>query len=125
MDCDTYNFNLSAEALHWIIQRHIPVLLKHYLNDFLPIFMLLIPLSLVNKAIDWIQCLSSALSLSLQHEKTLLPSTPAECLGLELDTIYIKIIAELKTCCLCEKRVDYTSNLVSSHHLLQFMSFLL
>jgi hypothetical protein len=33
-----YIFNLFAEALHWIIQRHIPASLKHYLDDFLPIF---------------------------------------------------------------------------------------
>lgn len=29
-----YIFNLFAEALHWIIQRHIPATIKHYLDDF-------------------------------------------------------------------------------------------
>src|SRR5882724_11724011 len=33
-----YIFNLFAEALHWIIQKHIPARLRHYLDDFLPIF---------------------------------------------------------------------------------------
>src|SRR5467141_3889125 len=48
--------------------------------------------------------------------------TPCKSEGIEpfttVNTPYIKIIAELKTCCLCEKRVDYSSNLVSSCHLL-------
>ncbi len=33
-----YIFNLFAEALHWIIQRHIPAHIRHYLDDFLGIF---------------------------------------------------------------------------------------
>lgn len=33
-----YIFNLFAEALHWIIQRHIPAALRHYLDDFPFIF---------------------------------------------------------------------------------------
>lgn len=33
-----YIFNLFAEALHWVIQRHIPASLRHYLDDFLPMF---------------------------------------------------------------------------------------
>jgi hypothetical protein len=30
-----YIFNLFAEALHWILQCHIPARIHHYLNDFL------------------------------------------------------------------------------------------
>ena len=33
-----YIFNLFAEALHWIIARHLPAFLHHYLDDFLLIF---------------------------------------------------------------------------------------
>ena len=33
-----YIFNLFAEALHWIIARHIPSRLRHYLDDFIAIF---------------------------------------------------------------------------------------
>ena len=33
-----YIFNIFAEALHWIILRHIPAALRHYLDDFLLIF---------------------------------------------------------------------------------------
>ena len=33
-----YIFNLFAEALHWIIERHIPAALCHYLDDFILIF---------------------------------------------------------------------------------------
>ena len=33
-----YIFNLFAEALHWIIQRHVPSRLRHYLDDFFLIF---------------------------------------------------------------------------------------
>ena len=33
-----YIFNIFAEALHWIILRHIPAALHHYLDDFLLTF---------------------------------------------------------------------------------------
>jgi Reverse transcriptase (RNA-dependent DNA polymerase) len=82
-----YIFNLFAEALHWIIQRHIPAQLKHYLDDFLPIFQPSTPLPIANKAVDWIEALGTSLGLSFQHEKTLRPSTQTEYLGLELDTV--------------------------------------
>ena len=82
-----YIFNLFAEALHWIIQRHIPAQLKHYLDDFLPIFPPSTPLPLANKAVDWIEALGMSLGLSFQHEKTLRPSTQTEYLGLDLDTL--------------------------------------
>ena len=82
-----YIFNLFAEVLHWIIQRHIPGQLKHYLDDFLPIFPPLIPLPLANKAVDWIKALRTSLGLSFQHGKTLCPSTQTEFLGLDLDTV--------------------------------------
>lgn len=52
-----YIFNLFAEALHWIIARHIPASLRHYLDDFLPIFEASTPLSLANSAVEWIMAL--------------------------------------------------------------------
>ena len=33
-----YIFNLFAEALHWILQHHLPAFIRHYLDDFLQIF---------------------------------------------------------------------------------------
>ena len=59
-----YIFNLFAEALHWIIQRHIPAQLKHYLDNFLSIFLPSMPLALANKAVDWIKALGTSLGLS-------------------------------------------------------------
>jgi len=49
-----YIFNLFLGALHWIIQRHIPAALRHYLDDFLLIFKPSIPIELANYAIEWI-----------------------------------------------------------------------
>ncbi|KAG9227027.1 hypothetical protein CCMSSC00406_0008999 [Pleurotus cornucopiae] len=82
-----YIFNLFAEALHWIIQRHIPADLKHYLDDFLPIFSPDTPLTLANDAITWIQALGGSLGLTFQPEKTVWPTTCLEFLGIELDTL--------------------------------------
>jgi hypothetical protein len=82
-----YIFNLFAEALHWIVQWHIPAALKHYLDDFLPIFKLSTPIDRANKAISWIQGLGQQLGLSFQDEKTVWPTTKLEFLGLELDTM--------------------------------------
>lgn len=81
-----YIFNLFAEALHWIIQRHIPAALKHYLDDFLTLFRPGTPLPHANAAIDWILGLGDSLGLFFQHEKTARPCTALEFLGLELDT---------------------------------------
>ncbi len=81
-----YIFNLFAEALHWIIQRHIPAELKHYLDDFLPIFAPGTSLSLVNDAVAWMQALGNSLGLTFQPEKTVWPTTHLEFLGIELDT---------------------------------------
>jgi hypothetical protein len=33
-----YIFNLFSEALHWIISRHIPFRVRHYLDDFWLVF---------------------------------------------------------------------------------------
>ena len=82
-----YIFNLFTEVLHWIIQKHIPGSLKHYLDDFLPIFLPSTSLDLANQAIDWIQALGNQLGLFFQDKKTLRPSTQVKFLGLELDTV--------------------------------------
>lgn len=81
-----YIFNLFAEALHWIISRHIPATLKHYLDDFLPVFSPRTPVHMANAAIEWIMGLGSTLGLSFQPEKTVWPTTRLEFLGLTLDT---------------------------------------
>ena len=82
-----YIFNLFAEALHWIITRHIPARLRHYLDDFLGIFPPSTSASRVAAAKDWIMELGRTLGLRFQPEKTLGPVTCLEYLGLELDSI--------------------------------------
>ncbi|PPQ82976.1 hypothetical protein CVT24_012098, partial [Panaeolus cyanescens] len=81
-----YIFNLFSEALHWIIQRHIPAHLRHYLDDFFTIFSPSIAPSIASAAVDWIQGLGSQLGLSFQVEKTLYPRTLVDFLGLDLDS---------------------------------------
>ncbi|GLB45363.1 putative transposition, RNA-mediated [Lyophyllum shimeji] len=101
-----YIFNLFAEALHWIIRRHIPGALRHYLDDFLPIFPPSVPHATAQAALKWIQALGSQLGLSFQDAKTLGPATQIEFLGLELDSAAMEarlppeklaILAELLT----------------------------
>ena len=53
-----YIFNLFAEALHWIIERHIPAALHHYLDDFLPIFKPSLTVERANVAVTWIEALA-------------------------------------------------------------------
>jgi len=48
-------FKLFAEALHWIMQHHIPALIHHYLDDFLSIFKPSVGLHIANAAVDWIE----------------------------------------------------------------------
>ena len=47
-----YIFNLFAEVLHWIIERHIPTTLCHYLDNFLPIFKPSISKEMANAAVQ-------------------------------------------------------------------------
>jgi len=46
-----YIFNLFAEALHWIIECHLPMSLHHYLDNFLPIFKPNVPAQIANAAV--------------------------------------------------------------------------
>ena len=82
-----YIFNLFLGALHWIIQRHIPAALRHYLDDFLLIFKPSIPIELANDAIEWIEDLGKQLGLSFQPKKTIHPTMSLEFLGLELNSV--------------------------------------
>ena len=77
-----YIFNLFAEVLHWIILKHIPARLRHYLNDFLPIFKPSISLQTANEVIDWIEGTATALGLSFQPKKTVRPTTCLNFFGL-------------------------------------------
>ena len=80
-----YIFNLFAEALHWIIQCHIPAALRHYLDDFLLIFP---PGSRVcDPAVEWVVALGHKLGLRFQGSKTVWPCTKLEFLGLEIDSV--------------------------------------
>jgi hypothetical protein len=82
-----YIFNLFAEALHWIIKRHIPGDLRHYLDDFLPAFPPGTPISTANMAVQWCKSLGSQLGFQFQDSKTVNPCTELEFVGLEIDTI--------------------------------------
>lgn len=82
-----YIFNLFAEALHWIISRHIPAFLRHYLDDFLPVFRQGTSWELASAALEWIQALGTQLGLSFQESKTEGPATCLTFLGIEIDTL--------------------------------------
>ena len=71
-----YIFNLFMEALHWVIQKHIPARLWNYLDDFLPIFEPSTHPQMANAAIDWIENTATALGLSFQPKKTVRPTSP-------------------------------------------------
>ena len=81
-----YIFNLFAEALHWIIQRHIPARIRHYLDDYLTIYSPSTPPHIALAGMEWIQALGAQLGLFFQEEKTVNPGTLLEFLGLELDS---------------------------------------
>ncbi|PIL25565.1 hypothetical protein GSI_12373 [Ganoderma sinense ZZ0214-1] len=81
-----YIFNLFAEGLHWIIQRHIPASLRHYLDDYLPIFPPATALPRANAAVKWIMALGEELGLEFQGVKTIFPTLCLDFLGLDLDT---------------------------------------
>lgn len=82
-----YIFNLFAEALHWIIQRHIPSYMRHYLDDFLLTFSPSSVPSWCSAAVEWVMGLGQRLGLCFQDSKTVWPSTQIEFLGLELDSL--------------------------------------
>ena len=64
-----YIFNLFAEALHWIITRHIPAALRHYLDDFLPIFKPSVSIERANAVVTWIEAQAKDLGLMFQPAK--------------------------------------------------------
>ena len=82
-----YIFNLFAEALHWIIERHIPAALCHYLDDFILIFHPDWDLSICYAAVEWVIALGQELGLCFQDSKTVWPCTTLEFLGLEIDSL--------------------------------------
>jgi hypothetical protein len=82
-----YIFNLFAEALHWIIQHHIPAHIRHYLDDFLLNFGPSTPLMDCYAAIEWVMALGEQLGLTFQLSKTVWPTCVIEFLGLILDSL--------------------------------------
>lgn len=82
-----YIFNLFAEGLHWIMQRHLPARIRHYLDDFLATFAPSLPAPTVNAALDWSLLLGHHLGLSFQESKVIGPATTIEYLGITLDSI--------------------------------------
>src|SRR5882724_5379331 len=81
-----YIFNLFTEALHWIIQRHIPAALKHYLDNFLPIFWPSIGLHTANATVSWMQYLGKQLGLQFQESKTVCTCTCLKFLSIKLNS---------------------------------------
>lgn len=81
-----YIFNLFTEALHWILQHHLPAFIHHYLDDFLQIFAPHIPLNEVHAALEWTHSLSKSLGLRFQDSKAEGPMTCLEFLGIELNS---------------------------------------
>ncbi|GLB36092.1 hypothetical protein LshimejAT787_0303800 [Lyophyllum shimeji] len=82
-----YIFNLFAEALHWILQRHIPARFRHYLDDFLAIFKPDTPVERVKQALEWMLALGRQLGLRFQPTKVEGPTTRLDFLGIELDSV--------------------------------------
>ncbi|KAL1939199.1 hypothetical protein VTO73DRAFT_10240 [Trametes versicolor] len=82
-----YIFNLFSEALHWIMDHHLPASIRHLLDDFLQIFSPTAPASLVQHALEWSLSLGSALGLRFQPSKIEGPTTSLEFLGITLDSL--------------------------------------
>jgi len=102
-----YIFNLFAEALHWILERHIPAHFCHYLDDFLSIFRPNTPPELVAEALEWMLGLGHQLGLRFQPSKIEGPATYLDFLGIELDSIAIEA-------CLSDIKLQYLWDLVGS-----------
>ncbi|KAL1936893.1 hypothetical protein VTO73DRAFT_4842 [Trametes versicolor] len=82
-----YIFNLFSEALHWIMDHHLPAFVRHLLDDFLQIFAPTTPASLVQHALEWTLSLGTALGLRFQLSKVEGPTTSLEFLGITLDSL--------------------------------------
>jgi hypothetical protein len=123
-----YIFNLFAKALHWIIQRHIPAALHHYLDDFLLIFPSDTRHSLANAAVDWVMGLGKELGLIFQDSKTVWPCTHLEFLGLELDSTMMEACLPVDKLIflqdlLCSWLAKRTCTLLELQELLGFLEF--
>lgn len=80
-------FDLFADALHWIIQCHIPASLQHYLDNFLSVFAPDTKPRLARAAVGWIMSLGTTLGLRFQPDKTVWPATCIKLFGLEFDSV--------------------------------------
>jgi hypothetical protein len=85
-----YIFNLFAEACHWILEHHIPAHFRHYLDDFLAIFLTSSPSSLVQDALQWMLELGHYLGLCFQDSKIEGLTTCLEFLGIELNSVLME-----------------------------------
>jgi hypothetical protein len=91
-----YIFNLFVEALHKILEHHLPAFLHHYLNDFLGIFAPDVPLPHVRQALEWALTLGEQLGLHFQRSKIAGPATALDFLGIELNTLQMEARLPLK-----------------------------
>ena len=101
-----YIFNLFAEALHWILQHHLPAFIRHYLDDFLQIFTPQTPLDIVYATLEWTHALADSLGLCFQDSKVEGPTTCLEFLGIELDSHAME--ARLPS-----RKIEFLSSLLS------------
>src|SRR5262249_54335666 len=102
-----YIFNLFAEALHWIMQHHLPAWIRHYLDDFLLIFRTSTPRHIVDSALSWACALAECLGLRFQWTKVEGPSTSLPFLGIQLDSAAME--ARLTT-----DKLDYLVSLLTT-----------
>jgi hypothetical protein len=86
-----YIFNLFAEALHWILKRHLPAHICHYLDDFFKILAPHIFPDIVEKALEWSLALGQQLDPRLQPLKVGGPATQPDFLGLDLDSVAMEV----------------------------------
>ena len=104
-----YIFNLFAEALHWIMARHLPAFIRHYLDDFLLIFRSSVPRHIVEASLSWSLGLGRLLGLSFQLNKVLGLTTVIEYLGIILDSTAMEA-------CLPDDKLSFLLELLSEWH---------
>lgn len=82
-----YIFNLFAEALHWILDRHFPTRIRHYIDGFLKIFTPDTPADVFQHALERAMALGTRLGLRFQPSKIERLSTHLNFLGIKLDSV--------------------------------------
>jgi hypothetical protein len=101
-------FNLFAKALHWIMAHYLPAKIRHYLDNFWLTFTHTLA-DLPQKAQDWCLALGFALGLTFLLPKVLGPTTCADFLGIELDSVAMHAcLTDVKLEILCDTLRDWS-----------------